>query len=66
MGFDPIQLIWYKGDYRQPEGWLREGWPASRVAQALDMAEGTVFRIKRRFGIQDARTKLHRLYPINS
>ena len=26
-----------------------EGWSASRVAQALDVAEGTVFRIKRRF-----------------
>ena len=25
------------------------GWSASRVAQALDVAEGTVFRIKRRF-----------------
>ena len=26
-----------------------EGWPASRVAQVLDVSEGTVFRIKRRF-----------------
>ena len=26
-----------------------EGWPAPRVAQALDVSEGTVFRIKRRF-----------------
>ena len=26
-----------------------EGWSASRVAQALDVAEGTVFRVKRRF-----------------
>ena len=26
-----------------------EGWSASRVAQALDVSEGTVFRIKRRF-----------------
>ena len=26
-----------------------EGWPAPKVAQALDVAEGTVFRIKRRF-----------------
>ena len=26
-----------------------EGWSASRVARALDVAEGTVFRIKRRF-----------------
>ncbi len=26
-----------------------EGWSAPRVAQALDVAEGTVFRIKRRF-----------------
>ena len=27
-----------------------EGWSAPKVAQALDVAEGTVFRIKRRFG----------------
>ena len=26
-----------------------EGWSASRVAQALDVAEGTVFRVKRSF-----------------
>ena len=26
-----------------------EGWSAPRVAQALDVAEGTVFRTKRRF-----------------
>ena len=26
-----------------------EGWSASRVAQALDVAQGTVFRLKRRF-----------------
>ena len=26
-----------------------EGWSAPKVAQALDVAEGTVFRIKRRF-----------------
>ena len=26
-----------------------EGWSASRVAQALNVAEGTVFRVKRRF-----------------
>ena len=26
-----------------------ESWSASRVAQALDVAEGTVFRVKRRF-----------------
>ena len=26
-----------------------EGWSAPRVVQALDVAEGTVFRIKRRF-----------------
>ena len=25
------------------------GWPAPRVAQALDASEGTVYRIKRRF-----------------
>ena len=43
-----------------------EGWSASRVAQALDVAEGTVFRIKRRFaqdGLDGAlmdRTQPHR------
>ena len=26
-----------------------EGWSAPRVAQALDVCEGTVFRLKRRF-----------------
>ena len=26
-----------------------EGWSASKVAQALEVAEGTVFRIKQRF-----------------
>lgn len=26
-----------------------EGWLAPRVAQALDVSEGTVFRLKRRF-----------------
>ena len=25
MDFDPIQLIWYKGDDRQPAGWSCEG-----------------------------------------
>ena len=28
-----------------------EGWSAPRVAQALDVAEGTVFRTKRRFAV---------------
>ena len=43
-----------------------EGWPASRVAQALDVSEGTVFRLKRRFaedGLDGAlrdRTQPHR------
>ena len=43
-----------------------EGWSASRVAQALDVAEGTVFRFKRRFaedGLDGAlrdRTQPHR------
>ena len=43
-----------------------EGWSASRVAQALDVSEGTVFRIKRRFaedGLEGAlkdRTQPHR------
>ena len=43
-----------------------EGWPAPGVAQALDVSEGTVFRIKRRFAedgldgaIQD-RSQAHR------
>ena len=27
-----------------------EGWSAPRVSQALDVSQGTVFRIKRRFG----------------
>ena len=26
-----------------------EGWPAPKVAQALDVSGGTVFRLKRRF-----------------
>ena len=43
-----------------------EGWSASRVAQALDVAEGTVFRIKRRFaedgldGVLQDRPQAHR------
>ena len=43
-----------------------EGWPAPKVAQALDVVEGTVFRIKRRFaedGLDGAlkdRTQPHR------
>ena len=43
-----------------------EGWTASRVAQALDVSEGTVFRIKRRFaedGLEGAlkdRVQAHR------
>ena len=43
-----------------------EGWSASRVAQALDVSEGTVFRLKRRFaedGLDGAlrdRTQPHR------
>ena len=43
-----------------------EGWSASRVAQALDVSEGTVFRIKRRFaedGLEGAlkdRVQAHR------
>ena len=43
-----------------------EGWPAPRVAEALDVAEGTVFRIKRRFaedGLEGAlwdRTQVNR------
>ena len=43
-----------------------EGWPAPKVAQALDVAEGTVFRLKRRFaedGLEGAlrdRTQAHR------
>ncbi len=43
-----------------------EGWSASRVAQALDVSEGTVFRLQRRFaedGLAGAlrdRTQPHR------
>ena len=43
-----------------------EGWSAPRVAQALDVAEGTVFRLKRRFaedGLEGAlkdRVQAHR------
>ena len=42
------------------------GWPAPKVAQALDVAEGTVFRIKRRFaedglaGVLQDRPQAHR------
>ena len=39
-----------------------EGWTAPQVAEALDVAEGTVFRIKRRFaeaGLKD-RPQAHR------
>ena len=45
-----------------------EGWSAPRVAQALDVCEGTVFRLKRRFaedGLEGAlkdRVQAHR-YP---
>ena len=43
-----------------------EGWSAPQVAQALDVAEGTVFRIKRRFaeegleGVLQDRPQAHR------
>ncbi len=42
------------------------GWPAPRVAQALDVSEGTVYRIKRRFaedgleGVLRDRPQAHR------
>ena len=42
------------------------GWPAPRVAQALDVSEGTVYRIKRRFaedgleGVLRDRPRAHR------
>ena len=42
------------------------GWPAPRVAQALDASEGTVYRIKRRFaeggleGVLQDRPQAHR------
>ena len=45
-----------------------EGWSASWVAQALDVSEGTVFRIKRRFaedgldGVLRDRTQPHHRY----
>ena len=38
-----------------------EGWTAPQVAQALDVSEGTVFRIKRRFaeaGLEGALLRL--------
>ena len=42
-----------------------DGWPAPQVAEALDVAKGTVYRIKRRFvdGLEGAlweRTQAHR------
>ena len=43
-----------------------EGWTAPQVAEALDVAEGTVFRIKRRFaeaglkGVLKDRPQAHR------
>ncbi len=43
-----------------------EGWPAPRVAQALDVAQGTVFNVKRRFaeggldGVLKDRPQAHR------
>ena len=43
-----------------------EGWPAPQVAEALDVVEGTVYRIKRRFaeggleGVLQDRTQAHR------
>ena len=39
QGYDPARIL-LKTD---------EGWSAPKVAQALDVAEGTVFRVKRRF-----------------
>ena len=49
-----------------------EGWSAPKVAQALDVAEGTVFRIKRRFaedGMDGAlrdRTQSHRYRKLDA
>ena len=46
-----------------------EGWSAPQVAQDLDVAEGTVFRIKRRFaeegleGVLQDRPRPQRLRP---
>ena len=43
-----------------------EGWPAPRVAQALDVSQGTVFNVKRRFseggldGVLKDRVQTHR------
>ncbi len=43
-----------------------EGWPAPKVAQALDVAQGTVFNVKRRFaeggldGVLNDRPQAHR------
>ena len=49
-----------------------EGWSAPKVAQALDVAEGTVFRIKRRFaedgldGVLRDRTQPHRYRKLDA
>ena len=43
-----------------------EGWPAPKVAQSLDVAQGTVFNVKRRFaeggldGVLNDRPQAHR------
>ena len=48
-----------------------EGWSAPQVAQALDVSEGTVFRIKRRFaedGLEGAlkdRIQVHRYRKVD-
>ncbi len=48
-----------------------EGWSAPRVAQALDVSEGTVFRLKRRFaedGLDGAlkdRVQAHRYLKVD-
>ena len=66
--------IWFLRGKAQPGGRSRarillktdEGWSAPQVAQALDVAEGTVFRIKRRFaeegleGVLQDRPQAHR------
>ena len=47
------------------------GWPAPRVAQALDVSEGTVYRIKRRFaeagleGVLRDRPQAHRYWKLD-
>ena len=44
---------------------IDEGWSAPQVAQALDVAEGTVFRTKRRFADDGLDEVMRRHNPVN-